>query len=125
LCLQSLIKSWAVGGLLGFGGFTFGARYKRQDDFAPELQDNDIINVGLMYGFATANVSVGYELNRFGESDLDDAHIFVVSGDLGILPGVTLKADVSYNTDDVEARDDEDIEQDDTIGGVLSVQLDY
>jgi hypothetical protein len=78
-----------------------------------------------MYGFGAANVSVGYEFDRFGESDLDDSHIFAVSGDVGILPGVTLKADVSYNTDDLEARDDEDIEQDDTIGGVFSVQLDY
>jgi predicted porin len=116
-------KSWAVGGLLGFGGFTFGAGYKRQDDFAPEFQDNDIVNVGLKYGFGAANVSVGYEFDRFGDSDLDDAHIFVVSGDLGILPGVTLLADVSYNTEDLEARDDEVIEQDDTIGGVLAIQL--
>jgi hypothetical protein len=113
------------GGLLGFGGFTFGAGYKRQDDFAPEFQDNDIVNVGLKYGFGAANVSVGYEFDRFGESDLDDAHIFVVSGDLGILPGVTLLADVSYNTEDLEARDDEVIEQDDTIGGVLAIQLNY
>jgi predicted porin len=118
-------KSWAVGGLLGFGGFTSGAGYKRQDDFAPEFQDNDIVNVGLKYGFGAANVSVGYEFNKFGESDLDDAHVFVVSGDLGLLPGVTLLADVSYNTEDLEARDDDVIEQDDTIGGVVSIQLSY
>ena len=102
-------KSWAVGGLLGFGGFTFGAGYKRQDDFAPEFQDNDIVNVGLKYGFGAANVSVGYEFDKFGESDLDDAHVFVVSGDLGLLPGVTLLADVSYNTEDLEARDDDEV----------------
>jgi len=48
-----------------------------------------------------------------------------VSGDYGIRPGVTLLADVSYNTEDLEARDDDVIEQDNTIGGVLSIRLDY
>ena len=38
---------------------------------------------------------------------------------------MTLLADVSYNTEDLEARDDDVIEQDDTIGGVLSIQLNY
>lgn len=94
------------------------------DGFDDE-QDNDIVNVGLKYGFGAANVSVGYEFNKFGESDFDDAHIFVVSGDYGIRPGVTLLADVSYNTEDLEARDDDVIEQDNTIGGVLSIRLDY
>jgi predicted porin len=118
-------KSWAVGGLLGFGGFTFGAGYNRQDDFAPGTHDNDIVNVGLKYGFGAANVSVGYTFNDYDEDGLDDSNLFVVSGDLGILPGVTLLADAGYNTEDLEARDDGDVEQDDTISGVLSIQLDY
>jgi outer membrane protein OmpU len=117
-------KSWAVGGLLGFGGFTLGAGYNYQDDFAPGTHGNDIINVGLKYGFGAANVSVGWTFNKYDE-DLDDSHLFVVSGDVGILPGVTLKADVSYNTEDLLARDDDVIEQDNTWGGVAAVQLDY
>jgi hypothetical protein len=52
----------------------------------------------------------------------------VLSGDIGILPGVTLLADVSYNTEDLGAFEggvNGENEQDDTYGGVLSVQLDY
>jgi hypothetical protein len=115
--------SWAGGGLLGFGGFTLGAGYNRNDTFVNDLQ-SDIINVGLKYGFGAANVSVGWTFNKF-DSNLDDSHLFVASGDVGILPGVTLKGDVSYNTEDPFARDDGDIQQDDTWGGVVSVQLDY
>ena len=52
----------------------------------------------------------------------------MVSGDVGILPGVTLKGDVSYNTETLRARDDEDddpFEQHETVGGVVTLQLDY
>jgi hypothetical protein len=116
--------SWAAGGLLGFGGFTLGAGYNRNDTFRHAAQ-SDIVNVGLKYGFGAANVSVGWTLNVFDDSDLDDSNLFAVSGDIGILPGVTLKGDVSYNTEDPNARDDEDVESDDTIAGVVTIQLDY
>jgi outer membrane protein OmpU len=118
-------KSWAVGGLLDFAGFTLGAGYNRQDDFAPETQNNDIVNVGLTYGSEVANVSVGYTFNKFGDGDLDDSHLFVVSGDLGLLPGVTLLADLAYNTEDLEATSNGLAEQDDTVSGIASLQLDY
>jgi hypothetical protein len=118
-------KSWAVGGLLDFAGFTLGAGYNRQDDFAPETQDNDIVNLGLKYGSAVANVSFGYTFNQFGDDDLDDSHLFVVSGDLGLLPGVTLLADLAYNTKDLEATSNGVAEQDDTVSGIASLQLDY
>jgi hypothetical protein len=128
--------SWAGGALLGFGGFTLGAGYNRNDTFVNNAQSN-IINVGLKYGFGAANVSVGWTFNKFDSSDLDDSHLFVVSGDVGILPGVTLKGDVSYNNNDLGAceggvNDCPSINtaqvadnQDDTWGGVVSVQLDY
>jgi predicted porin len=123
-------KSWAVGALLGFGEFTFGAGYNRQDDFAPETQDNDIVNFGLMYGFEEADVSFGYTFNGFGDQALDDSHLFVLSGNIGLLPGVTLLADVAYNTKDIEAccriEDDErENKQSSTWGGVLSIELEY
>jgi predicted porin len=118
-------KSWAVGGLLDFAGFTFGAGYNRQDDFAPETQENDIVNVGIKYGADAANVSFGYTLNKFGDDDLDDSHLFVVSGDLALLPGVTLLADLAYNTKDLGATSNGVTEQDDTVSGVASIQLDY
>ena len=41
-----------------------GAGYNYQDDFAPGTHGNDIINVGLKYGFGAANVSVGWTFNK-------------------------------------------------------------
>jgi hypothetical protein len=117
-------KAFAVGGLLGFGGLSLGVSF---NDFKgpTEVQDTRLISVGLAYGFGPANVSVGFENDWNDEAD--DAQIFVVSGDLGVLPGVTLKGDVSYNTEDPNKRvnDDGTTDSGGTIAGVLSVQLDY
>ena len=123
-------KSWAVGGLLGFGEFTLGVTYNRQDDFAPETQDNDIVNFGIMYGFEEADISFGYNFNAFGEETLNDSHLFVLSGNIGLLPGVTLLADVAYNTNDIEAccrivDGETENRQSSTWGGVLAIELEY
>ena len=123
-------KSWAVGGLLDYSGFTLGATYVRQDDFAPETQDNDIVNFGLMYGFEEADVSFGYSFNAFGDEAFDDSHLFVLSGNIGLLPGVTLMADVAYNTNDIEAccqivDDERENKQSSTWGGVVAIELEY
>jgi outer membrane protein OmpU len=117
-------KAYAVGGVLGFGGLSFGVSY---NDFkGPTDADKArLVSLGLAYGFGPANVSVGFEQDW--NKDADDAQIFVVSGDLGVLPGVTLKGDVSYNTEDPNKRvnDDGTTDSGSTIAGVLSVQLDY
>jgi hypothetical protein len=116
------INSWGAGVLLGFGGFTLGAgggQNTTNGDF-----EANFINGGLKYGFGAANVSVGYVFNEpEGDAPGDSTHVFVASGDVGLLPGVTLKGDVSYNTDDPGAH--EDGETDDTIAGIVTVQLDY
>jgi outer membrane protein OmpU len=124
------------GVLLGFGGFSLGAGYQHSDSFF-EPAKADIFNVGLKYGFGAAHVSVGYNFNKADDDDIDDAHIFVVSGDVGILPGVVLKGDVSYNTNDIGACEGGATEcpatttaavgdnQDDTLGAVVSVQFNY
>jgi hypothetical protein len=117
-------KAFAVGGVLGFGGLSLGVSF---NDFKgpTDAQKAQLISVGLAYGFGPANVSVGFEQDW--NKDADDAQIFVVSGDLGVLPGVTLKGDVSYNTEDRFKRvnDDGTTDTGGTIAGVLSVQLDY
>jgi outer membrane protein OmpU len=123
-------KSWAVGGLLGFGEFTLGVTYNRQDDFAPETQDNDIVNFGIMYGFEEADISFGYNFTAFGEETLNDSHLFVLSGNIGLLPGVALLADVAYNTNDIEAccrivDGERENRQSSTWGGVLAIELEY
>jgi hypothetical protein len=121
-------KAFAVGGLLGFGGLSFGVSF---NDFKgpTDAQDGQLISFGLTYGFGPANVSVGYEHDW--NDDVPNTNIFAVSGDLGVLPGVTLKGDVTYNTDDpfkrVAEQPDGTITTNDggTIAGVLAVQLDY
>jgi hypothetical protein len=128
--------NYGGGVLLGFGGFSLGAGYQHSDGFFRPTQV-DIASVGLKYGFGAAHVSVGYNYNMADDNDIDNAHIFVVSGDVGILPGVVLKGDVAYNTDDIGACEGGATEcpattttdvannQDDTIGGVVSVQFNY
>ena len=117
-------KAWAVGGLLGFGGLEFGVSF---NDFKGplETQEGQLLSAGLAYGFGPANVSVGVEQDW--NDNIDNATIFAVSGDVGLLPGVTLKGDVMYNTDDPNqnVNDDGTTDTDDTIAGVLTVQLDY
>jgi outer membrane protein OmpU len=111
---------YAVGGLLGVGGLSFGATWGQKTDF----NEGDWAHLGLKYGFGAANASVGY--SYVDEDDLDDEqHVLVVSGDVGLAPGLTLKGDVSYNTEDPGSDDSAGADQDDTIAGVLSVQLDY
>jgi hypothetical protein len=117
-------KAWALGGLLGFGGLSFGVSYN--DYKGPQdAQNGELTSFGLVYGFGPANVSVGYEHDW--NDDADDADIFAVSADLGILPGVTLKGDVTYNTEDPNKNCDDagDCSSGSTIGGVMTVQLDY
>jgi outer membrane protein OmpU len=121
-------KAWAIGGLLGFGGLSFGVSF---NDFEgpTDADKGKLISFGLVYGFGPANVSVGYEHDW--NDNIDNADVFVVSGDLGVLPGVTLKGDVSYNTEDEFKRVEEQADgttttnSGSTIAGVLSVQLDY
>jgi outer membrane protein OmpU len=118
-------RAFAFGGLLGFGGLSFGASYNHQKG-PIEDDDFDMVSVGLAYGFGPANVSVGFEQDW--NDNIDNAQIFVVSGDVGLLPGVTLKGDVSYNTEDQFKHVDDagaSTGSGSTVAGVLSVQLDY
>jgi outer membrane protein OmpU len=112
------MKSWDAGVLFGFGDFTAGISGGQNTD----ADEQDYINAGIKYGFGAANVSVGYNYNNPDEGD--SSNLFAVSGDVGLLPGVTLKGDVTYNTDDPGAHLDED-DPDETIGGIVTVQLDY
>lgn len=113
-------RAWAVGGLLGFGGLSFGASFN--DNKGPtDDQEFKLLSFGLAYGFGPANVSAGYE-HDWNENS-DNADIFVVSGDVGLLPGVTLKGDVMYNTEDPGANESGNSSS--TYAGVLTVQLDY
>jgi outer membrane protein OmpU len=115
------LRSWEAGALLGFGGFSAGANFFQNTD----LDEGDGITAGLKYGFGAANVSVGYVF--FNPDEGEEANFFVGSADVGLLPGVTLKGDVSYNTEDTGADCEDGVCEgtDDTIAGIVTMQLDY
>jgi outer membrane protein OmpU len=116
------LRSWEVGTLLDFVDVSVGIKYGQETD----LDKGQFFNAGIAYyGFESGNVSVGYVLfDPQGDTPGDTNNLFAISGDLDLLPGVTLKGDVTYATEDPEAHLDED-DPDDTIAGVLTVQLDY
>jgi outer membrane protein OmpU len=119
-------KAYQFGGLLGFGGLSFGTTFSDfkgpRDGGGGSGSDGKILSFGLAYGFGPANVSVGYDRNW--NEDADDSNVFAVSGDLGLIPGVTLKGDVTYNTDDPNKNAGDD-NAGETIAGVMTLQLDY
>ncbi len=117
--VEDNIVDYSVGGLIGIGGLSFGATWGQLTD----ADEASFANVGLKYGFGNANASIGYSWNDVDGLN-DNENIFVVSGDVGLMPGVTLKADVSYNTEDPGKHDNPD-DQGSTLAGVMSVQLDY
>jgi len=121
------VVAWAGGGLIGFGGLDFAASYGSSDyDDGDEI---DFLLVGVRFGFGPARVGFHYERDWIdgsppevlGAVDADDANIYVLSADVGLMPGVVLKGDVSYNDSDPGAIDPGD----ETWAGVLAVQLNY
>jgi outer membrane protein OmpU len=121
------VLAWAGGGLIGFGGLDFAASYGHSDyDDGDEV---DFLLVGARFGFGPARVGFHYERDWFdgsppealGDPDPDDNNTYVVSADVGLLPGVVLKGDVSYSDADPGALDPGD----ETWAGVLAVQLNY
>jgi hypothetical protein len=116
------LRSWDAGALLGFGGLSVGANFFQNTD----LDERWGVAAGIKYGFGAANVSAGWVYND--PDGGDEGHLFALSGDIGVLPGVTLKADGTYNTEDPGADcNDAGVcgDTDDTLAGVVSIQLDY
>jgi len=111
---------WSIGGRLQAAGIEFGAGFVQRTDAA----EADMVTVGLGYGFGPVNTSVGWSYHDPDATlagGVDDQNVIAVSADVGILPGVVLKGDVSWNSDDTGAKEPGD----DTWAGVLTVQLNY
>lgn len=113
------LRSWEAGALLGFGGFQLGGGVGQNTD----AFEANFATVGLKYGFGAANVSAGWGI--YDPDGGDTANLIAVSGDVGLLPGVTLKGDVTYNTDDPGANAGDPDNTDNTYSGVVTIQLDY
>ncbi len=125
------VADYSVGGLVGFSGFSFGATWGQltdglaftKDTNLPKISKVSFTNLGLQYAFGPASASVGYSHNWF--DGLDNLSVFVLSGDYALLPGLILKGDVSYNTDDPGANDADPTDPKSTWSGVLAVQINY
>jgi outer membrane protein OmpU len=117
--------SWQAGGTVGFAGLNFGASYGRdnaRDDFTlqgVDVGELELITAGVGFGLGPANASFTWEYNDYDEGPVDDAHLFVGSADVGLMPGVVLKGDVGYNTDALQLGGDE------AWAAVASVPLTY
>jgi outer membrane protein OmpU len=120
------VQGWSFGGLTGFAGLDFAASYGHSD--FDDSNEVDFVVLGVAYEFGPVGVGFHYEHDWvdgdpffFSGEDLDDINIYVVSADVGILPGVVVKGDVSYNDADPGA----DEPGDETWAGVLAIQSDY
>jgi outer membrane protein OmpU len=110
-------KDYVVGGLLGLGGLSFGATFGQNTDF----NEATYWNAGLKYQFGAASASVGYAYNKMDNAQ--NQNLIAVSGDVGLMPGVTLKADVTYNDEDPDKSSGSSTGS--TYAGVATIQLDY
>lgn len=112
------VTDFSVGVNTSFFGASFGAAYIARTD----RNEADIFNVGLGYGFGPVNTSIGYV---YHDPDVGtEQSLLAVSADVGILPGVVLKGDVTYNSDDL-LEDTFDDTEEETFAGVVTVQLNY
>ena len=84
------LDAFAVGGTLGIGDVEFGSSYGKNN----EAEDFEFGTAGVTVGIGEANAGVGY--NYLDEKADGITHVIAISGDMGLLEGVELQADVSY-----------------------------
>jgi hypothetical protein len=108
------LEDYSIGGGVEFGGLGIGAGYTLHEDAG----EGNGITAGIKYGFGPANVSVNYSLDDRDDED-GEVNFLVFSADYGLFPGVTLKGDLGFNDNDLDAGGEE------TTAGVVTLQLNY
>jgi outer membrane protein OmpU len=109
------IQDWAVGLNTEFAGLAFGGALGQKMEFA----EANFANAGVGFGFGPVNTSVNY--NFLTPDEGNDQHFVDVGADVGLLPGVVLKGDIAWNSEDPGSSSGED----DTLAGLLGVQINY
>jgi len=107
------LEDYGIGGGVEFGGLGVGVGYA----FREEADEGNGLTVGAKYGFGPANVSAGFSYDDPDEGD--DSNVLAFSADYGLFPGVTVKGDLAFNSDDSDADGDS------TTAGVVTLQLNY
>jgi hypothetical protein len=105
------LSSIAFGGIAEINDLAFGAGYGKDDDQGDRLE---FATFGIGYDYGPGDVSVGYNLVDSEEDG--DMHVFALSADYLLFPGVVLKGDAVYNATQGAA---------DTIAQVVTVELNY
>ncbi|HET6520938.1 MAG TPA: porin [Geminicoccaceae bacterium] len=120
------VSSWQAGGTIGFAGLRFGASYGQDDaDITGGItRELDLITAGVGFGIGPANASFTWEYND-NDTIGEESNLFVLSADVGLMPGVVLKGDLGYALDFPLNRGGGVVEIDDTLAGVVTIQLNY
>lgn len=87
---QNDLEAFSVGGTLALDEIELGASYGKNK----QANDFDFATVGGSVGFGKARAGLGY--NYLDEKTDGITHVIVLSGDILLLEGVELLADVSY-----------------------------
>ena len=106
------LNALSVGGTLEFDQIDVGASYGRSaSDF---FFDYDFATAGITWNFGEAAAGFGY--NYVDEKSDGTRHIFVLSGDTLILPGVELQGDISFSDPEGESGD---------VASIVAVEMSY
>jgi hypothetical protein len=107
--------AWAVGGFVGYAGFTLGASYGDNGDTrggnGGSMDDDFFYDVGLGYSMGPWSASVGYlhsEASRDKSNTDDEFDNFAISGGYTYAPGLYVYADVLLVSSDSQGADDND-----------------
>ncbi len=113
------LESLDAGVLFGFGGFSLGGNVFANTDF----NEAQCAAAGLKYRLRGGERVGGLRVLRSRRRRQHQPGRGF-SGDIGLMQGVTLKGDVTYNTDAPDANAGEDTDESHR-RGCVTVQLDY
>ncbi|MEZ5932016.1 MAG: porin [Alphaproteobacteria bacterium] len=84
------LDAFSVGGTLGLGELEVGASAGRSN----AADDIDFATLGATFGFGEVNAGIGY--NYVDEKAAGITHVIALSGDMELVEGIELQADLSY-----------------------------
>lgn len=116
---QDDAQGWAVGGIVGFSGFTVGAAfYERDDDISTGSAtsgDQKVWHLGAGYTMGATYVTVNYLQGEakagVANTDEDVTKMWMVSAKYTLGPGIAVNASImnaDYEGEDVGSGDDSD-----------------
>ena len=126
------LASLGFGGLVGFGDLQLAGSYVR----AFEVGEGNLLSAGIAYAFGEVNLSLTYNgvfLDDDDEPDDATRDVVVLSADTGLMPGVTLAADLGLALYDKRTGPEPDspdgsgqtIQSGDVLAGIVKLNLEF